>query len=73
LTPDFGCGVVQKLESGQRRLPSSNADADLIRRWRALGQDFDAIFPFFQQHRAVLLNLRSVEEFLALAPLPAPR
>jgi hypothetical protein len=72
---DYGCGVIRKLGALERfrvrlrRLlgpPPAGAGADLVRRWRGLGQDFEAAFCFFQKHQSALLRLLSVEEFLAI-------
>jgi hypothetical protein len=61
---DYGCGVIRKLAepSGET---STQADAELLGDWRSRRDDPIEAFAFFQSNKQVLLNLISVEEFLA--------
>ncbi|MBX7165674.1 MAG: class I SAM-dependent methyltransferase [Pirellulales bacterium] len=57
---DFGCGVVLKSD-GLLPLVGTRPDRELVREWFAL--ELADKYPFFDRHRADLLQLRSVDEF----------
>lgn len=66
---DFGCGVI-RLRDGNRspRLVGGGAAADktkVVEQWMRLGNDYDAAFKLLTAHAGTLLNLVTVEEFLA--------
>jgi hypothetical protein len=68
---DFGCGVIIRRASGDDarvkpacRAPGSHRE-QLESAWHALGNDFAGAYAFFERHRAVLLQLLSVEAFRA--------
>jgi hypothetical protein len=71
---DFGCGVVVKdrrwwatagrlAQRGRRRL-SPDARARIIRGWLETGDDLARAFDYFERHKATLLQLISVDQFL---------
>ncbi len=63
---DSGCGVIYKQPI--RNLESRAARAalrHLAESWRTVRDDDTARFDFFDRHRRDLLNLKSVDEFLA--------
>ena len=74
---DYGCGVIKKRgPSGRlgdtiarpwfRAFGGADAERrDLLAAWRGTANDGDARFDFFQQHQTALLNLISVDAFLA--------
>ncbi len=76
---DYGCGVIRKRGGGplhrlinriarpwSRALGERDAERrNLLATWRATANDDSARFDFFQQHQTALLNLISVDAFLA--------
>lgn len=75
---DFGCGVI-RLNDGNRSLPcftghaTAPADKDkVVEQWMKLGEDYDATFSLLTAHAGTLLNLVTVEEFLAAERCGAP-
>jgi hypothetical protein len=78
---DFGCGVIiRRASSDAREMPAScdlRSDREQLEAaWYALGNDFAGAYAFFERHKAVLLNLLSVDAFRAEVasggPSPAP-
>ena len=67
---DYGVGVIRK------RRTESSTDAEttaLVQGLQRIGDDFEAAFRFFQDHRRRLLDLRTVEQFLSMErPSGAP-
>ena len=65
---DFGCGVIIKRSSGPRprALPAAPQPAgpQLMAKWQALGNDYDAAFDLFAVERTSLLQLVSLDSFL---------
>jgi hypothetical protein len=64
---DYGCGVIRKLAAGERLplFPSPGPEfSELVQRWRALGDDYDAAYRFLQRHHGPLLKLCGVEDFV---------
>jgi hypothetical protein len=77
---DMGCGIVYKLRRSERLrhkflrwFPGNSSSVDsaasrkqkaLLETWRQLGDDFDAVYRFFDVHKALLLKLTSPENFL---------
>lgn len=66
---DFGCGVIIKRSRGPwpAVLPIADdawpAGRQLIAKWRAVGNNFDAAFDLFARERTSLLQLVSVDSF----------
>jgi hypothetical protein len=75
-----GCGVLRKLggadESGGNEPSPSKTRArtdgeplaPMIERWHAIGGDHGLAYRFLREHRHALLNLITVDEFLAGDP-----
>lgn len=59
---DYGCGIITKTETpvASHALPP----AELVDAWRATGDDFDAAYRLFEQHRSELLRLQDVGTFV---------
>jgi hypothetical protein len=81
---DWGCGVIRKLggAADPTGAPSaSQADMGALRgwrdwvvaRWSAVGPHHRRAYRFLQRHRYTLLNLVTVDEFLAVGPDGHPR
>jgi hypothetical protein len=72
---DYGCGVIQKHRSrpGIVWPRRDYARDNLAFAWDAARHSEATRFEFFAQHRAALLNLKTVEEFFALEGLSPPR
>lgn len=68
---DYGCGVIYKHRQPPQSLayPRDGARDRLALAWDAARHSEATRFDFFAQHRRELLNLRSVEQFLALEGL----
>jgi hypothetical protein len=68
---DFGCGII-RVNGGDRPLSrlaeraGAAQDKDhLVDKWKRFGDDYTAAFAFLSENAATLLNLVSVDEFLA--------
>jgi Methyltransferase domain len=69
---DYGCAVARRApRSDPTRRPARPAP-ELVRLWNALGANAEDRYRFFDGHRAALLNLVSVDEFLAREGLRLP-
>lgn len=63
---DFGCGVIRRLPVDPHlAAPSGTNQSRLLQQWQCEEQRSRDMFDFFCRHRRELLNLISVQEFLA--------
>ncbi|HEX5210456.1 MAG TPA: hypothetical protein VFW22_01815 [Pseudolabrys sp.] len=67
---DFGCGVIRRRDDtgslpGRVGGDTAADKAKIVERWTRLGDDYDAAFTLLTAHAGTLLNLVTVEEFLA--------
>ena len=73
---DYGCGVITKLSRrgafgrSCRRILSGRMQRRIEAEWLRVGEDCDAAYRLFANHRARLLNLVAVEEFHRRYPPP---
>jgi hypothetical protein len=70
---DYGCGVIRKKAMPLRRRIAAalglNADRDIVRGWRRLGDDYAAAWRHFEANVASLLRLVEPDAFLSEAGL----
>jgi hypothetical protein len=70
---DYGCGLVKKPVGHGKEQTGAGLASKTVERWRrertARGYD---IFDFFHKHRRELLNLVSVDDFLAREGVAGP-
>ena len=59
---DYGCGVIRKL-AGPSPQSATAAGAELLADWRSKRSDSKEAFAFFHEHKQVLLNLITTDEF----------
>ena len=70
--PDFGCGVIRQIERSARDdraiLPfvAESSRRLAIQDWKEAGSDYGKTFRLLQVYATTLLNLVTVEEFLAV-------
>ena len=69
---DHGCGVIRKRRSDGTPTPRQGPAGKLAEHWRIERSRNADMFEFFFTHKRELLNLISVEDFLAMEGVPAP-
>ena len=65
---DCGCGIIRKVARRSRwwQVPGHLRNALLWRQWRAIGDDFERAFRFFNRHKRSLLRLTDPRAFVKM-------
>jgi hypothetical protein len=70
---DYGCGLVKKLAGSGKEQTGSGPASEMVEQWRRerTSRGYE-VFDFFDKHRRELLNLVSVDDFLAREGVAGP-